>query len=222
MFTTETQSSRADAPLVQGTRLPPSREYLDRLFDALDRSDVGSEVSFREQVHAIHAFAREQNFQRILEVGLGIGGSAVHVLDATSGRLTTVDPHQRTLYKNRGIDNLQRAGFADRVEFFETYSALALAHLTAKNRQFDFIYIDGSHRFDDAFVDFYFADYLCPVGGYILLDDGLMPAVSRIAAFIETNRSENYERLPKLYPGGILFRKTVGFDSRKWDHYVEF
>lgn len=44
---------------------------------------------------------------------------------------------------------------------------------TLKNKEFDFIYIDASHRADDTFVDAYFALKMLKKGGMIIFDDYL-------------------------------------------------
>src|SRR5206468_1182327 len=106
-----------------------------------------------DQLTAIHAFVRAKGFRQILEIGLGVGGSAVIMLDATEANLVTVDSLQTTLFKNRGVDNLKRAGVWDRVEFLGESSVTALHRLLLDQRRFDFVYIDGDHRFDTAFVD---------------------------------------------------------------------
>jgi len=49
------------------------------------------------------------------------------------------------------------------------YSQLILP--TLKNKEFDFIYIDASHRADDTFVDAYFALKMLKKGGIIIFDD---------------------------------------------------
>ena len=52
----------------------------------------------------------------------------------------------------------------------EGYSQVVLPTLQL-NEYFDFIYIDGSHRSDDTFVDAYFAHKYLRKGGLIIFDD---------------------------------------------------
>lgn len=62
---------------------------------------------------------------------------------------------------------------SDRVNFeiFREYSQQALPKLVSEKKQYDFIYIDASHRADDTFVDAYYANKLLKVGGLIIFDD---------------------------------------------------
>ena len=62
---------------------------------------------------------------------------------------------------------------SDKVNFeiFKEYSQQALPKLVSEKRQYDFIYIDASHRADDTFVDAYYANKLLKVGGLIIFDD---------------------------------------------------
>ncbi|CNI52817.1 Uncharacterised protein [Mycobacterium tuberculosis] len=45
--------------------------------------------------------------------------------------------------------------------------------------QFDLVFIDGWHTFDQTLVDMYFANRLIKVGGYMLIDDASWPSVSK-------------------------------------------
>lgn len=46
-----------------------------------------------------------------------------------------------------------------------------LPSLLEKNKQYDFIYVDASHRSDDTFVDGYFAHKMLRPGGLLIFDD---------------------------------------------------
>lgn len=54
---------------------------------------------------------------------------------------------------------------------FREYSQQALPKLVAQKKQYDFIYVDASHRADDTFVDAYYANKLLRPGGLIIFDD---------------------------------------------------
>ena len=57
----------------------------------------------------------------------------------------------------------------------------------------DFVYIDGHHGFDHAFVDLFFADKMIPVGGTIAFDDSQWRSVHRVIRYLLKHR--HYEEL---------------------------
>ena len=51
------------------------------------------------------------------------------------------------------------------------YSQHILPTLVEQDKQYDFIYVDASHRADDTFVDAYYAHKILKPGGLIIFDD---------------------------------------------------
>ena len=76
------------------------------------------------------------------------------------------------------MTNLDRAG-VDFYELREEPSELALPQLVREGAQFDLVFIDGWHTFDQTLVDMYFTNKLIKVGGYMLIDDVSWPSVSK-------------------------------------------
>lgn len=179
-----------------------------KLFDLLEYENTDSKpVSFKTQLLPIYNFVRENKFKRTMEVGFGIGGSAVHILAASGGKHVAMDPVQRGVYKNLGLKNIKKLGFESNFEFFNDCSENVLPKLLYENRKFEFIYIDGDHKFDFALIDFFLSDLLLDKGGYILLDDAWMLSVKKVGEFISVNRRD-YEIQHPLYPESILIKKT--------------
>lgn len=54
---------------------------------------------------------------------------------------------------------------------YRGYSQYILPTLTKQGRQYDFIYIDASHRSDDTFVDAYYAHKMLKKEGILIFDD---------------------------------------------------
>lgn len=92
----------------------------------------------------------------------------LYVLDAMAqggrGGLVSVDPFQLSDWGGRGLKRVQSAGFSSRHEFIGETSWQALPRLTGDGRRFEFAFIDGSHAFDNAFVDLYLVDKLISTG----------------------------------------------------------
>jgi hypothetical protein len=77
---------------------------------------------------------------------------------------------------------------------------------------FDFALIDGDHRYDAVFVDFFFADMLLEDQGYVLFDDTWMRGIRLVASFIKRNR-KNYRSVACPQRNMIVFQKN-GQDDR--------
>jgi predicted O-methyltransferase YrrM len=132
--------------------------------------------------------------ERTLEIGLSFGGSAL-VIAASHRDLqrspamqhVTIDPYQNTVWDNTGVASLRRAGLEQYVEVRRQFSSAALAQLLDQKRAFDLIYVDGSHLFEDVFVDAYFGFRLLSDTGLILFDDCVDDHVARVLRFVRTN-----------------------------------
>jgi predicted O-methyltransferase YrrM len=126
--------------------------------------------------------ASRPDITRTLEVGCAYGFSSLHIAAALAGRPgahhINVDPFQSTDWSGIGVTNLDRAG-VDFYELREEPSELALPQLLREGAQFDLLFIDGWHTFDQTLVDIYFANRLVRVGGYIIVDDVSWPSVSK-------------------------------------------
>lgn len=192
-----------------------------------------------------------------LEVGLAFGTSAMFICEylkkTPKTRHYVMDPYQmyEASYGGIGLNNLRRSGFESIVEFINKPSQIALPELIERKIIADFAFIDGWHTFDHTLVDFFFTDQLLREGGIVILDDTDWPAIRKLAAFIETNRS--YEFIEGTPPrtfrsgsksqyestysviknmitgsnnkppryGAMAFRKLSN-DKRNWDHFENF
>jgi len=78
------------------------------------------------------------------------------------------------------------------LRFFEAPSHDILPELLFKKERFDFIFIDGDHKFTSAFLDFVYADKLLNIGGHMMFDDVWLPPIRKVINFILKN-DRNYE-----------------------------
>jgi hypothetical protein len=111
-------------------------------------------------------------------------------------RHTAIDPYQSTVWDGVGMQCLESAGLQSFIELFEEPSALVLPRLLSEGRRFGLIYVDGSHLFEDVFVDAYFCARLLTVDGYLLFDDSSNRHVAKVLAFIDRNQL-TLERVPE-------------------------
>ncbi|MBX3390053.1 MAG: class I SAM-dependent methyltransferase [Phycisphaeraceae bacterium] len=164
-----------------------------------------------------------------LEVGLGLGLSTVFLSlgilrHRESFDALTLDPFQESHWDSVGLEMIRRAGLSDRVKFEKQYSEYVLPRLAEAGTRFDFIFVDGGHLFDNAFVDTFFAVRLARPGSLIVLDDRWMPAIQKTAAFFTGNIGLIDESAPKGTPGHrfISLRVPREMKVRKWDHFADF
>jgi predicted O-methyltransferase YrrM len=135
-----------------------------------------------------------------LEIGLAHGASALTFLstlreNGTSGfHHTAIDPYQSGMWKGAAIQNIAAEGLSEHFLHIERDSALALPELCSQSRRYDLIYVDGSHLFEDVFVDFFFSCRLLSHGGVILFDDCTDKHVKKVIRFINANFSRVLQR----------------------------
>lgn len=179
---------------------------------------------------------------RTLEIGLAFGGSSL-VFTASHqdiGRTptkqhTSIDPFQDTIWDNCGLVHIERAGLNEYLDFRPAISSLELPRLLSLGDRFDLAYIDGSHLFEDVFVDAYYVARLLEPNGIMLFDDSPDPHVRKVLRFLRSNCRLGLEEVD-LSPfrsqlgGGLRYRaarclgraqmtafKRVGSVTREWD-----
>jgi cephalosporin hydroxylase len=183
----------------------------------------------------------ERRPQTTLEIGLSFGGSALTIAAShrdlkrpAARQHVAIDPFQATVWDDAGVLALERNSLIGYVEVCRQPSATALAAMVAEGRTFDLIYVDGSHLFEDVFVDAYFGFRLLSDTGILLFDDCTNTHVAKVLRFIETNWAELAAEVdlgPYRAGGASLrrrlagrlgfvqlraFRRTAPF-SREWD-----
>lgn len=151
----------------------------------------------KDVASALHQLVLAKGCEKTLEVGMAYGLSTLAICSAHakrgSGTHIAMDPRQEASWKNIGLLNAERAGFREMLRFLEAPSFAALPRLLEEGVSIDFAFIDGSHHFDNAFLDLFYVDKMLAEGGYIVFDDIWMPGVRRVASFAVTNL--NYEVL---------------------------
>lgn len=141
--------------------------------------------------------------------------------------LISIDPYQSTQWKNAAVKHLEDAKLQRYNTLIKELDAVALPEILSlvsdkKLELFDFIFIDGDHKFDYTLLDFMYADMMLKVGGVIVVDDVLHDNVKACMNYIDTN----YKHFKKLK--GANASKTMNLyvkieeDKRTWDFHVPF
>lgn len=146
---------------------------------------------------------RERKPARTLEIGLAFGASTVlfcsehHRLGhEASKQHTAIDPMQPfQLYDEAGVYAVERAGFGSFLDYYPEYSEFALPRFLEDGRRYDFIYVDGSHLFENVFIDAFYSAKLLNDGGAIAFDDSTDPHVAKTMTFIRTNMTGSLKEI---------------------------
>jgi predicted O-methyltransferase YrrM len=151
-------------------------------------------LSTSNNLEVIRRLMLHRKPERTLEIGLSFGGSAL-LISACHKDLqrppvaqhVAIDPYQDTVWDNAAVASLRRAGLEQYVDVRRQFSSVALAQLLDQKRAFDLIYVDGSHLFEDVFVDAYFGFRLLSDTGVMLFDDCTLDHVAKVLRFARTN-----------------------------------
>ena len=148
----------------------------------------------------------------VVEIGLAYGSSALAIgealvaVDAPNPRHIVIDPFQQQAFNNVGWDLLCSAGLDSIADLIVAPSSLALAQLVMDGTVADAAFIDGSHRFHEAFVDLYYLRKIVKPGGLVLLDDDYQPPVRAAVRYFERNMG--FTEVPDAFAAGSL--STIG------------
>jgi predicted O-methyltransferase YrrM len=167
----------------------------------------------------MYDWIKKNHLSKTLEVGFGYARSAAYIMNATGQLHIAMDPFQ-SHYNDLGLKNVERLGLTTQLDFRRDYSHNVLPQLLKDNRKFDFIFIDGDHKYDGIFIDFYYADLLLEKNGYVLFHDTWMRSTQLVTAFVSNDRKD-YRRIKTPLRNLCLFQKT-GDDKRNWMFFREF
>lgn len=170
-------------------------------------SDLGSNSTINN-LRFIQQTMRERRPARTLEIGLAFGASTVlfcsehqRLGHEATKQHTAVDPMQPfQLYDEAGVYAVERAGFSGFLDYHPEYSEFVLPRILQEGRCYDFIYIDGSHLFENVLIDAFYCAKLLSDGGLIAFDDCSDPHVAKVISFIRGNLSDS---LKEILPNDI-------------------
>jgi predicted O-methyltransferase YrrM len=144
----------------------------------------------------LRSLMREMNAQSTLETGFAFGGSCLlftsthrELAHPAAAQHVAIDPMQTRLFDSAGLLRVGAAGLSGYLDFRGESSSMALPQLLREGRQFDLIYIDGSHVFEGVLVDAYYCARLLRDGGVMLFDDSALDQVAKVVRFVRRNQA---------------------------------
>jgi hypothetical protein len=153
-------------------------------------------LSTINNLQVIRGLMLERRPARTLEVGLAYGGSALTIAathrelgHAAAAQHTVFDPFQADDWDNAALAALERAGLSAYIDFRPQLSSIGLPNAASQGDRFGLIYVDGSHLFEDVFMDACFGFRMLEDGGVILFDDCSIDHVAKVLRFVTANWS---------------------------------
>ena len=131
--------------------------------------------------------------ETVIEVGLAYAssalaiGEALTIVGAARPRHVIIDPFQDSGFANAGWDLMRDAGLDAIAELVPEFSSVVLPRLLSHGVTADAAFVDGSHRFHEVFVDFYFLRKIVRPAGLILIDDADKPSVGAAVSYYVRN-----------------------------------
>ncbi len=153
-----------------------------------------------------------ENVERVVEIGLAYGSSALAIGEAlvSAGAPepahVIIDPFQSSAWSDVGWHLLESAGLDAIARLVTQPSSQALPQLVEAGFTADAAFVDGSHRFHEVFVDLYFLGKIVRPGGIIILDDHRWPSVATAERYYEGNMG--WQVLPEALRGGTVDSAT--------------
>jgi len=139
--------------------------------------------------------------------------------DVGTGINVIIDPFQTKVYEGVGLCTLAKYSLATFVQHHEERSDLFLPRFWRDRNRIQFAFIDGDHRIDAVFVDFYYVNKLLDENGVIVFDDYQFSSVASVVNYACKNF--HYEALPCSEHRFAVLRKLKD-DDRGWDQYGTF
>jgi predicted O-methyltransferase YrrM len=145
-------------------------------------------------LRVLNLIFREHKPEKTMEVGLLFGASALlfsslHNELGRSGirQHIALDPYQDHCWDDVGLLEIEKAGLSDWFELRRSFSSIEMPRMVHAGERFGMIYVDGSHIFENVFIDAYYGSRLLEKDGIILFDDSSDKHVAKVIKFIRKN-----------------------------------
>jgi hypothetical protein len=108
--------------------------------------------------------------------------------------VTSIDPYEELLWHGIALASAQATGTSAIFRHLAERPERAATDLAREEASFEVIFIDGSHRLDEALTDFFLCANLCAERGIIIFDDLWMPSIQSVVSFVKTSRADFQEQ----------------------------
>ncbi|WP_138506392.1 class I SAM-dependent methyltransferase [Nostoc sp. PA-18-2419] len=157
----------------------------------------------RMEARTLAAIILKYNCKNSFETGVAHGISTLAITQAivhNNGSHYGIDPYQFLEHEGVALSLLREYNLLSNFTLCEGPAHLEAPKLFSLPEKFDFIFIDGMHTFDYKFVDFFYADHLLKIGGFLVFHDLLLPSVKKIFRLIKKSYNYNFFTTSYLQP----------------------
>lgn len=173
---------------------PQKKSKDGRLFNVLTGGAI-----MPTEAQQLHELVGDYKPKRVLEVGTGLGGSAIAIGSALEelggGALITLDPFQEE-FGNIGITEVERIGLSKWVEFRNEFAEDVLYSAFMNKEKFDFLFLDGAHSIGVKMTHTFFADRCLKPGGIFAFHDVTKPCTAACVRYLVYEREYSLVKLP--------------------------
>jgi predicted O-methyltransferase YrrM len=176
--------------------------------ESINRRTIGGAIS-KDEAQALTTLIAKFDCKKSFETGVAHGISTLAMTQAIAknqGHHYGIDPCQYNEHQGVALSLLKEHDLASHFTLCEGPAHLELPKLIEAGETFDFAFIDGMHKFDYKFVDFFLSDKLIKVGGLIAFHDIVLPSTKKILRLI--NHSYDYREIPTAYASPGLGKKA--------------
>ena len=176
-----------------------------------------------EEASVMYDFLCNQKPTMVIEIGMAYGVSALTILSALQengvGKLVSIDPYPKwESARQTALNYIELSGFSALHEHIHAPSEFVLPELASNGFSADFVYIDGHHGFDHAFLDFFYADKLLNSGGVMAFDDSAWRSVHKVIKYQSSHRDyiELNVGLKRRYKGRNIIGTGVKIIQKRY------
>ena len=172
-----------------------------------NRRQITGAVS-KEEAEILASIIFENGCLKSLETGVANGISTLAITEAIAlngGHHYGVDPCQLNEHQGVALSLLEEYKLRSSFTLLDGPAHLEIPKLIEAEEKFDLVFIDGMHKFDYKFLDFFLADQVLKVDGFLVFHDILLPSTKKIYRYIK--RSHDYRFCKTHYRAPSLYRQ---------------
>lgn len=179
-------------------------------FDGKGYNVLGGDAVMPTEARQLIALILRERPATVLEVGTGLGASAVAMAAALEelgrGSLVTLDPFQEK-FGNIGISELQRLGLDRWSKFFPELAEDFLYKMHLANEIVDMVFLDGAHSIGMKMTHTFFASRCLRGGGIFAFHDVTKSCTAACVKYlIQEKRYSVVELKPESQINNVLRR----------------
>lgn len=172
----------------------------------------GSPVRWNAQAETLAFIASSVGpHQRTIEIG---SGASTVVFAATGSRHTAISP---VAYEHERItEYCDSIGVSTELVDFRAESSDRVLPALDPDDRFDLAFLDGTHAFPYAIIEWHYLRRHLPAGGLLVIDDVAIPAVGVLQRFLDADAG--WRRVTIVDRRTAVFEKLVDDPEATWRH----